>query len=102
MAADPTTMALLIASFGILPGSPEHVLAQWVRAEGGFVGSLVAERRGGYRCLFVSEDVPSGEVLVEVPQHASQAHDVIRTSVRLRHCWPYGTYESMYHVSAMN
>ena len=46
-----------LAAFAFSPGTREHALAKWVTSQGGFVGKVAAETRGGLRGLFVSEDV---------------------------------------------
>jgi hypothetical protein len=57
-----------LAAFAFSPGTREHALAKWVTSQGGFVGKVAAETRGGLRGLFVSEDVEAGELLVAVPR----------------------------------
>ena len=50
------------------PNTPEHALARWVTSQGGFVGSVAAETRGGLRGLYVTRPVSAGELLVSVPR----------------------------------
>ena len=48
-------LGALMFCFGALaftPNSPEHALARWVTSQGGFVGSVAAETRGGLRGLY--------------------------------------------------
>ena len=64
-------MPLPFLSFGALaftPSTPEHALARWVTSQGGFVGNVAAETRGGLRGLYVTQPVSAGELLVSVPR----------------------------------
>ena len=61
-------MLTSLCSLSFLPGTPELAVAQWVQAEGGFLGAVTAERRHDRRGLYASKDVAAGEVLMAIPQ----------------------------------
>ena len=57
------------------PGTPEHALASWVKTEGGFVGDVAVETRDGVRGLYTTKDVPTGTLLLSVPEACCIAAD---------------------------
>ena len=61
-------VVLSFSALAFTPSTPEHALARWVTSQGGFVGSVAAETRGGLRGLYVTEPVGAGELLVSVPR----------------------------------
>ena len=64
----PLGTILLSCSTAFTPGIPEHALARWVTSQGGFVGNVAADTRGGLRGLYVTKPVSAGELLVSVPR----------------------------------
>ena len=69
-------LSLLLSGLAILESV--HVgpacfddLAAWVVREGGHVGSIKVETRGGLRGLFTTDAVAAGEPLLAVPRHCT-------------------------------
>ena len=50
-------VALSFSALAFTPSTPEHALARWVTSQGGFVGSVAAETRGGLRGLYATRCV---------------------------------------------
>mmetsp|Transcript_87463 Transcript_87463/g.152614 ORF Transcript_87463/g.152614 Transcript_87463/m.152614 type:complete len:499 (-) Transcript_87463:45-1541(-) len=48
--------------------SAELALVEWIRSNGGFVGSVNIDTRNGLRGLFVTKDVLAGELLLVIPK----------------------------------